>query len=238
MNRKRILLVITLASLAVAFFWFGGSQYLSLESLKTQRQAIADYQLAQPIVTAGLFFLFYVAVTALSLPGAAIMTLAAGAIFGFAAGTLLVSFASTTGATLAFLVSRYLFHDWVQQRFGKQLAPVNQGFIREGNFYLFSLRLVPLFPFFVINLLMGITPIKTWPFYWVSQVGMLAGTMVYVNAGTQLGRLQSLDGILSPQLILSFCLLGLFPLASKKLLEYFRPSPATHEVQTQTGDKP
>jgi pyruvate/2-oxoglutarate dehydrogenase complex dihydrolipoamide dehydrogenase (E3) component/uncharacterized membrane protein YdjX (TVP38/TMEM64 family) len=158
-----------------------------------------------------------VVVTALSLPGAAVMTVAAGALFGLLQGTLLVSFASTIGATLAFLVSRYLLRDAVQQRFGSRLAAINRGIERDGAFYLFTLRLVPAFPFFLINLLMGLTPIKAWTFYWVSQIGMLAGTLVYVNAGTQIAQLESLSGILSPDLLISFALLGLFPLLAKKV---------------------
>jgi uncharacterized membrane protein YdjX (TVP38/TMEM64 family) len=166
-----------------------------------------------------LFFVAYVAVTGLSLPGAAVMTLAGGAVFGLFWGLLLVSFASSLGATLAFLASRFLLRDWVQQRFGDRLRAINAGIEKEGGFYLFTLRLVPVFPFFVINLLMGLTPIKTRTFYWVSQIGMLAGTLVYVNAGTQLARIDSLAGILSPALLGSFVLLGLFPLLAKKIVD-------------------
>ena len=166
----------------------------------------------------GVYFLIYVAVTALSLPGAVVMTLAGGALFGLWVGLLVVSFASSIGATLAFLASRLLLRDWVQGRFGDRLAAVNAGIAKDGAFYLFTLRLVPLFPFFVINLLMGLTPIKTRTFYWVSQVGMLAGTLVFVNAGTQLAKLDSLSGILSPALLGSFALLGVFPLLAKKLV--------------------
>ena len=169
---------------------------------------------------AGAYFLIYVAVTALSLPGAAVMTLAGGALFGLGIGTLLVSFASSIGATLAFLVSRFLLRDWVQARYGERLGAINPGMEKDGAFYLFTLRLVPVFPFFIINLLMGLTPIRTRTFYWVSQVGMLAGTLVYVNAGTQLARLDSLSGILSPGLLASFALLGVFPLLAKRLVAW------------------
>ncbi len=164
------------------------------------------------------YFAAYVAVTGLSLPGAAIMTLAGGAVFGLAWGTVIVSFASTLGATLAFLASRYLFRDAIQRRYGSRLQAFDAGIARDGAFYLFTLRLVPAFPFFVINLLMGLTPLRTWTFYWVSQAGMLAGTLVYVNAGTQLARIDSLRGILSPGLIGSFLLLGLFPLIAKRVV--------------------
>jgi dihydrolipoamide dehydrogenase len=171
------------------------------------------------VQTALVFFVVYVAVTALSLPGAALMTLVAGAIFGLLWGTVIVSFASSIGATLAFLASRFLFRDAIQRRFGDKLRAINQGIEKEGAFYLFTLRLVPAFPFFVINLVMGLTPIPTRTFYWVSQVGMLLGTIVYVNAGTQIGQIESLRGILSPTLLISFALLGVFPLIAKKIVD-------------------
>ena len=164
------------------------------------------------------YLLVYVLVTALFLPGAAVMTLAGGALFGFWPALLVVSFASTIGATLALLVSRFLLRDWVQGRFGDRLKAINAGIEAEGAFYLFSLRLVPIFPFFLINLAMGLTPLRSATFYWISQLGMLPGTAVYVNAGTQLGQIESAAGILSPQILLSFALLGLFPLAAKKIL--------------------
>jgi len=218
----RPLLFLCIVFLIAVFFLQGGPEYFTLEFFQSQRQAIDSYVEEFPLQSLSLFFVVYVMVTALSLPGAAIMTLAAGAIFGLWLGLLVVSFASSIGATLAFLVSRSLLRDWVQQRFAKQLASINKGFEEEGNFYLFGLRLVPAFPFFLINLLMGITSMRVWNFYWVSQVGMLAGTFVYVNAGTQLGELQSLQGILSAEIIVAFCLLGVFPLLAKRLLSYFR----------------
>jgi uncharacterized membrane protein YdjX (TVP38/TMEM64 family) len=177
---------------------------------------------ARPLAVIFGYFLIYVAVTALSIPGAAIMTLAGGALFGVLAGTLIVSFASTIGATLAFLASRYLFRDWVQTRFGDRLSGVNEGVARDGAFYLFSLRLVPVFPFFAVNLLMGLTPIRTWTYYWVSQIGMLLGTIVYVNAGTQLASIQSLRDIASPVLLASFAALGLLPWAGKAIMRLLR----------------
>jgi pyruvate/2-oxoglutarate dehydrogenase complex dihydrolipoamide dehydrogenase (E3) component/uncharacterized membrane protein YdjX (TVP38/TMEM64 family) len=169
-----------------------------------------------PVLAA--FFAIYVILTALSVPGAVILTLAAGAIFGVATGTLVVSFASSIGATLAFLASRYLFHDAVQTRFGARLRSVNEGVARDGAFYLFSLRLVPVFPFFAVNLLMGLTPIRTWTYYWISQVGMLLGTVVYVNAGTQLARIEALSDIASPGLLASFAALGLLPWLGKWIM--------------------
>lgn len=211
------MLLILIAGIGL-FIAFDFGQYLQLSSVRAQLDELLGLYDRSPLVVAGLYAGIYIAVTALSLPGAAVMTLVGGALFGFWLGLLLVSFASTIGATLAFLVSRTLLRDWVQQRFSKQLQSVNEGFSREGAFYLFGLRLVPLFPFFMINLLMGLLPLPTWRFYWVSQLGMLAGTAVYVNAGTQLAELEGLTGILSPGLLASFVLLGVFPLVAKRLL--------------------
>ncbi len=217
MSRTRWIVLIAVVAAVAAFFAFDLGRYFSLDFFKSQQAAIDAYYGAHPLQTVLIYFAIYVAVTALSLPGAAIMTLAGGAIFGLLVGTLVVSFASTIGATLAFLVSRFLLRDWVQARFGDKLRAINDGMARDGAFYLFTLRLVPLFPFFVINLVMGLTPIATRTFYWVSQLGMLAGTLVYVNAGTQLAQIDSLPGILSPGLLVSFALLGVFPLAAKKV---------------------
>lgn len=218
MNSRKLLLLIIVMLLIAAFFVFDLGNYLSFENLKASRDEIVAWREARPLLALVGAFLLYVAVTALSLPGATIMTLAIGAVFGFFTGLVLVSFASTVGATLAFLISRFIFQDTVQRRYGQRLKTLNEGIEKDGAFYLFSLRLVPIFPFFLINLLMGLTPIRSWTFYWVSQIGMLAGTMVYVNAGTQLGELESASGILSPALIGSFVLLGLFPLLAKRLL--------------------
>lgn len=180
------------------------------------------YKEQSPLLIIGGFFLLYVVVTALSLPGAAILTLASGALFGLVQGLIIASFASSIGATLAFLASRYLLRDTIKQRFPERLAAIDSGVEKEGGFYLFTLRLVPVFPFFLINLLMGVTAIKSWTYYWVSQVGMLAGTFVYVNAGTQLAQIDSLSGILSFNLIVSFALLGFFPLIAKGILNVFK----------------
>jgi len=213
-DNKRILLLAVLAAAVAAFFVFDLGRFLSLDFFQDSRDRIDAYYDAYPIRTAAVFALVYVVVTALSLPGAAIMTLIVGAIFGVVAGTIIVSFASTIGATLAFLVARFLLRDWVQAKFGERLKAVNDGVVKEGAFYLFALRLVPIFPFWLINLAMGLTPIRTWTFYWVSQVGMFPGTLVYVYAGTQLGRFEISGG-----LIFAFVLLGLFPLIAKKALE-------------------
>ena len=215
MKKSRLVLIIVIAAAIAAFFMFDLGRFFTLEFFKSQQAAIDSYFTANPLQTAAIFFAIYVAVTGLSLPGAALMTLVAGAIFGLLWGTVIVSFASSLGATLAFLASRFLFRDAIQSRFGESLKAINAGVEKDGAFYLFTLRLVPAFPFFVINLVMGLTPIRTWAFYWVSQIGMLAGTVVYVNAGTQIARIESLRGILSPELIISFTLLGVFPLIAK-----------------------
>ncbi len=220
MSKKKIVLLLAIVTAIIAFFVFDLGRYLDLAFFKEQQAAIESYRLNRPVVTAVVFFVIYVAVTGLSLPGAAVMTLAGGAIFGLLWGTIIISFASTIGATLAFLASRLLFHESVQQRFGDRLRTVNNGIAKEGAFYLFALRLVPIFPFFAINLLMGLTSIRTWTFYWVSQVGMLAGTLVYVNAGTQLSKIDSVGGILSPAILGSFALLAVFPLIAKRVVAW------------------
>ena len=218
-NRRKTILLLTLLLGIAAFFAFDLGRFFSLDFLRASQASLAALREQQPLLLAAGFFLVYVAVTALSLPGATIVTLAGGAIFGLGWGLLLVSFASSIGATLAFLTARFLLRDSVQARFGQRLADIDQGIRKDGAFYLFTLRLIPVVPFFVINLLMGLTAMKTRTFYWVSQLGMLAGTAVYVNAGTQLGQLQSLRGILSPGLLGSFVLLGLFPLIARQIVE-------------------
>jgi pyruvate/2-oxoglutarate dehydrogenase complex dihydrolipoamide dehydrogenase (E3) component/uncharacterized membrane protein YdjX (TVP38/TMEM64 family) len=219
LNRKKLLLLSALILLVIGFFALDLGRFFSLDYVKAARGDFAALYQSQPALVLGVFFAVYVAVTALSLPGAAIMTLLGGAIFGLWVGTLVVSFASSLGATLAMLVSRYVLRDSVKAKFGARLVDIDRGIEREGAFYLFTLRLVPVFPFFVINLLMGLTSMKATTFYWVSQLGMLAGTLVYVNAGTQLAQINSLQGILSPGLIGSFVLLGLFPLLAKKIVD-------------------
>ena len=220
MKSAKLLVLVVAVLLAAAFFALGGHRYLTFDALKAQQAAIQSYYADHPWQTVAGFFLIYVVATALSFPGAAtVLTLAAGAIFGLLWGTVIVSFASSSGATLAYLASRFLFRDWVQQKFGKYLRTINEGVEKEGGFYLFTLRLIPAVPFFVINLAMGLTPIRAWTFYWVSQLGMLAGTIVYVNAGTQLAEISSPAGILSPGLIGAFVLLGIFPLIAKKIVD-------------------
>jgi len=215
---KKLILLLLIGLLAAAFFLFDLHQLLTLDGVKAGLEQFETWRSADPLMIGGVFFLFYVVVTGLSLPGAVLMTLTAGALFGLLWGTVIVSFASSAGATLAFLVSRYLLRDAVQNRFGERIKAINNGVKKEGAFYLFTLRLVPLFPFFLINLLMGLTPMRAATFYGVSQLGMFAGTVVYINAGTQLAQLDSLAGILSPGLLLSFALLGIFPLLAKKIV--------------------
>lgn len=219
---KKLPIIALLILLVAAFFGFGLNDYLTLEGIKNSQAQISVLLSEHPLAIGFIFMLAYISVTALSLPGAAVMTLAAGAFFGLGWGMLIVSFASSIGATLAFIAARYILRDSVQKRFTQRLSAINAGVEKEGAFYLFTLRLVPLFPFFMINLLMGLTAMRTWTFYWVSQLGMLAGTVVYVNAGTQLANISSLSGILSLPLLLSFALLGLFPLLAKKLISFFQ----------------
>ncbi|TAM99818.1 MAG: pyridine nucleotide-disulfide oxidoreductase, partial [Rhodanobacteraceae bacterium] len=216
---KRWWLVIAVVGLVALFQIFDVSRFLSLAAIKSSQADLETWRRAQPVFAGLMFFSGYIAVVALSVPGATVMTLAAGAVFGLGWGVLIVSFASTIGATLVFLASRWLLGGWVQARFGDRLVTMNAGIARDGGFYLFTLRLVPVVPFFVINLAMGLTTIRTRTFYWVSQLGMLAGTLVYVNAGTQLARIDSLSGIVSPTVLGSLVLLGILPLTARKVLD-------------------
>ncbi|MFA0441329.1 dihydrolipoamide dehydrogenase [Vibrio sp. 10N.286.49.C2] len=214
----------------IVFLGVEFGQYLTLENAKAQQAALATYIDNNFLVAALTYFFLYITITAFSVPGAAVVTLLGAALFGFWVSLLLVSFASTIGATLAFLSSRFLLRDWVQKRFGGKLATINKGVEKDGAFYLFSLRLIPIFPFFLINLLMGLTPIRVSKYYLVSQLGMLPGTAVYLNAGTQLASIDSLSGIVSPAVLASFALLGLFPLITKWAMARFSKSP---QVQTK-----
>ncbi|MBU0479682.1 MAG: TVP38/TMEM64 family protein [Proteobacteria bacterium] len=234
MNKKninRIVLVIAAILAIVIFRSLGLDQYLTLEYLKESQARFQELYLNHQIPVIGSYMGIYILVTALSLPGAAVMTLAGGGLFGFVTGAIVVSFASTIGATLACMVSRYLLQDWVQNRFADKLAAMNRGIEKEGAFYLFTLRLIPVFPFFVINLAMGMTRMPLTTFFWVSQIGMLPGTLVFVNAGKELAKIDSLSGVLSPALLGSFIILGLFPITVKKLLALYRRKfrPATGE---------
>ncbi len=226
-SAKRWGLLAVLVVAVIAFFAFDLQRYLSLEYIKSQQGQLEAWRAAKPLVAGLTFFGLYIAVTALSLPGATILTLAAGAIFGLVWGGLIASFAASIGATLAFLSARVVLRDWVQARFGDRLTSINEGVRKDGAFYLFTLRVVPLFPFFLINLAMGLTRMRVSTFYWVSQVGMLLGTLVYVNAGTQLARIDKLADVASPGLLASLALLGLFPLMAKKGIDLFRARQAT-----------
>ena len=222
MNRTKSAILTAVIVLVAVFFLYDLGQYFNLEYLKAQQAVMDAYYADKPLLSAVSFFFLYVVITGLSLPGAVILTLAAGAIFGLLWGTVISSFASTLGATLAFLFSRYLFREAIQNRFADKLGAINKGVAEDGAFYLFTLRLVPLFPYFVINLVMGLTPIRALTFFLVSQAGMLAGTIVFVNAGTQIAKIEQLKDIASPGLILSFVLLGIFPLLAKKTVDYLK----------------
>ena len=226
-KRWGLLAVLVLA--VAAFFALGLNRYLSLDFIKSQQSQLEAWRAANPLVAALTFFAIYVATTALSLPGATLLTLAAGAIFGLGWGSLITSFAASIGATLAFLIARVVLRDWVQARFGERLTAINDGVRKDGAFYLFTLRVVPLFPFFLINLAMGLTSIRALMFYGVSQLGMLPGTLVYVNAGTQLARIDKLGDVASPGVLASLALLGLFPLIAKKGMDLFRARQATRQ---------
>ena len=219
---KKLVIVGIVIGVVIIFKVFNLGDYLSLSYIKESQEKFELMYIEHRALLIAAYILFYILVTSLSLPGAAVMTLAGGAIFGLWMGTLIVSIASTTGATLACFVSRFILRDWIQGKFGDKLETVNQGIEREGAFYLFTLRLIPVFPFWLINLVMGLTKIPFKTFFWVSQVGMLAGTLVYVNAGKELAKIDSLSGVLSPRLILSFVLLGLLPITTKKMLALYR----------------
>ena len=228
MNKKMILGLILVATILFLGVNFG--QYLTLENAKAQQEALNSFIDQNFIYAAATYFFAYIAITAFSIPGAAVVTLLGAALFGFWTSLLLVSFASTIGATIAFLSSRYLLREWVQSKFGSKLNAINQGVEKDGAFYLFSLRLIPVFPFFLINLLMGLTPMTIARFYLTSQIGMLPGTAVYLNAGTQLATIDSLSGIVSPTVLASFALLGLFPIIAKWVMNKVRPA------QVQNGN--
>lgn len=222
MSLKKLLLLLVIVALFVSAFVFDLTQYLSLDVLKEKQQQLNQLFMDYPLQTFAIYFAIYVISTALSLPGATVLTLGAGAIFGFGWGLLLASFAASLGAFLSFLSARFILRDWVQDKFGERLDAINRGIERDGAFYLLSLRLVPIFPFFVINLVMGLTPIKAWTYCWVSQVGMLLGAAVYINAGTQLAQINSLGDVVSADLIGAFVLLGIMPIIAKFILSLLK----------------
>ena len=215
---KKLMLASLIAIVLILLLLLDLHHYLTLEYLKYSKDKLNSYYQDNSLIVLGIYFVIYLTSAAFSVPGATLLTLAGGALFGLVAGTLVVSFASTIGATLAMLISRLLLKDWVQNRFADQMIKINSGILKEGTFYLFALRLLPAVPFFVINLVMGLTHIRTVTFFWVSQLGMLPATLVYVNAGSELGKVQTIDDILSSSLIISFLLLGIFPLLIKKIV--------------------
>lgn len=219
---KKIGLVLGLILVVLVFLYFDLGRFFTLDYIKASQSRFQHLYASNRILVIASYMLIYIVVTALSLPGAVVMTLAGGAFFGLLAGTLIVSISSTIGATCACIAARFALRDWVQNKFGERLAAINRGIAREGAFYLFSLRLIPVFPFFVINLVMGLTTIPLKTFFWVSQLGMLPGTIVYVNAGKELAKIDSLAGIASPGLLISFAVLGLFPITAKKIMAFYR----------------
>ena len=224
MDQKKIkigLLILIMLAI-IAFFFYDVQQYATLDYIKVKQQNIFEYYKQNVFFVLVLFIFLYILVTALSLPVATFLTLLGGALFGFSTGLIIVSFASTIGATLAFLMARFLAQNYVQKYYKKQLSKINKKFKSEGAFYLFALRLVPVFPFFIINVVMGLMTIKTWTFYWVSQLGMLPGTIVYVYAGTQLAQIEIFSDITSPSMLIAFALLGLFPLIAKNFIQFIR----------------
>ena len=221
-NKIKIGLLIVILLAIIAFFFYDIQQYTTLDYIKAKQQNILEYYKQNFFFVLVLFIFLYVLVTALSLPVATFLTLVGGALFGFSTGLIIVSFASTIGATLAFLMARFLAQNYVQKNFKNQLSKINKKFKSEGSFYLFALRLVPVVPFFIINVVMGLMTIKTWTFYWVSQLGMLPGTIVYVYAGTQLAQIETFSDITSPSMLIAFALLGLFPLIAKNFIQFIR----------------
>ena len=219
---KKLILVAAIIILVIVFWAFDLGRYFTLSYVKGSLDRFKSLYAEHRVLVILIYFVIYVVSTSLSLPGAAILTITGGALFGFLTGTLIVSFASTIGATLACFIARFLLRDWVQGKFGEKIVKINEGIGKEGAFYLFTLRLIPVFPFWIINLVMGLTKMRLWTFYWVSQLGMLAGTMVYINAGKEIAKIDSLRGILSPGLLISFALLGIFPIAVKKLLTLYK----------------
>jgi len=229
---KKIVLLGVVAGLVAAFFVFNLGHYLTLSYIKESQEKFQELYTRNQALVIGAYMLIYILVTSLSLPGAAVMTLAGGALFGLLVGTIVVSFSSTIGATVACAVSRFVLRDWVQAKVGDKLKTINDGIEREGAFYLFTMRLIPAIPFWLINIAMGLTKMRIRTFYWVSQIGMLAGTIVYVNAGKEIARIDSLGGILSPRLIGSFVLLGLFPITAKKLIQLYRKRTGKGSIKT------
>ncbi|UCG79396.1 MAG: TVP38/TMEM64 family protein [Nitrospirota bacterium] len=234
---KKMLAGMAVILLVLLLRMFNVGHYFSLEYIKESQVRFGEVYAQSRVTVIGIYMFIYIAVTSLSLPGAAVLTIGSGALFGLVTGVILVSFSSTIGATIACFASRYILRDWVQKRFGIKIKKINEGIEREGAFYLFTLRLIPLFPFWMINLVAGVTRIPLRKFFWVSQIGMLPGTIVYVNAGREIAKIDSLSGILSPGLIISFVILGIFPLAVKKAMAFYRKRTGRSELFSKDEDK-
>lgn len=234
MTKGKLILIILIGLAVVALLFAGPREYLNLDFIKSQLSSLKMYREANPVASILIFATVYIAVTAASIPGALVLTLLGGAIFGFWLGTAVVLLSATIGATFAFWVARYLFDDWVQQKMGEKVSRIRENFRKEGALYLFAMRLVPVIPFFAINLLMGLTSIKTSAYFLASLLGMAPGTMVFVNAGTQLAKIQSLQGLLSPALIVSFILLGIFPYVAKQILKLVRKRMSASSLKEQS----
>ena len=222
MKLKKLLIILSVIALIVLARYYGLQEYLSFESLKNNKELLNSYYAQNEILFISAYILLYIISVAVALPGATILTIGSGALFGLLKGVILVSFASTIGATLSFLISRYLFRDTLREKFSDKLTAIDKGVRQDGAFYLFTLRMIPIFPFFLINVLMGLTDISVFVFFFVSQIGMLLGTIVYVNAGTLLASISSLKGILSPNLLFSFIALGILPLLGKSIIAYLK----------------
>jgi uncharacterized membrane protein YdjX (TVP38/TMEM64 family) len=231
---KKLILAAIIVVTVVVFLTFDLGRYFTLPYLKDSLDGLKSLEAQHPVMVVFVYFLIYVGATALSLPGAVVLTIGGGALFGFLTGTLVVSFASTIGATLACSAARFVLRDWVQGKLADKIGKINEGMEKEGAFYLFTLRLIPVFPFWIINLAMGLTKMSLWRFYWVSQLGMLAGTMVYVNAGKELAKIDSLQGILSLRLLASFALLGVLPLATRRVLALYKKGKRPGAVQNDS----
>ncbi len=222
MSKGKWILVVSILLVVGVLFYIGPEKYLNLAYIKSILSQLLAYKEANPALTVLVFSSFYIAVVAASIPGALVLTLSSGAIFGFIAGSIIALISATIGATIVFLLARYLFDDWVQAKMGSRVTKIRDNFRKEGALYLFSLRLVPVIPFFAINLVMGLTSIRTMTYFLASLIGMAPGTMVFVNAGTQLAKLDSLKGLLSPGLIASFVLLAVFPYVAKYFLKLYK----------------
>jgi len=228
-SKTKIPVIVALAVALGCFYFFDLGRFITLGFVQSQIMTLQEFRETNFPLAAGLYFSAYVAITAFSIPGAVIITLLGGAMFGLFWGTLLASFASSIGATAAFLIARVLLRDWVQSRFGESLKPINEGIEKDGGFYLFSLRMVPLFPFFLVNVAMGLTPIRVRSFYFISQLGMLMGTVVYVNAGVELARINSLSGLVSAPVLVSLALLGVFPLVGRAIVNQMKRKKLTKQ---------